>query len=102
MRGAIEYLMKHPELLETLPKEMLQQLMEWVKAEKAKGRSAMPERHPDPNNIIADSVTGGVSVSRACLILTASYNESCSRIEACHLTISFFTAPCGQLSFNTG
>jgi hypothetical protein len=43
MNGAIEYLIKHPELLETLPKEMLEQLMEWVKIEKARAAGWMPQ-----------------------------------------------------------
>jgi hypothetical protein len=43
MNGAIEYLIKHPDLLEELPKEMLEQLMELVKIEKAKAAGWMPQ-----------------------------------------------------------
>jgi hypothetical protein len=43
MNGAIEYLMKHPDLLETLPKEMLEQLMELMKIEKARAAGWMPQ-----------------------------------------------------------
>jgi hypothetical protein len=44
--GAIEYMMAHPELVEKLPKEMLEQLLELVRLEKARLRSeggALPE-----------------------------------------------------------
>ena len=42
MSGTIEYMMKHPEIVEQLPKEGLEMLLELVRAEKMRLAGCMP------------------------------------------------------------
>ena len=62
MSGAVEYFMKHPEMLEQLPKEGLEMLMELVRAERMKLSGVMPQSAVDdlvkavPDQLVRDIV----------------------------------------------